>query len=423
MGDRGRPAGETPASAQPAIALKHIAVGYGGEPVVRAISLVVEAREMHVLLGESGSGKTTILRAIAGFEAVSAGEIELFGDRVDHAERGRTRRLRPATPPERRGVGVVFQDYALFPHLDVAGNVAFGIRRGLARSALAGRVETLLDQVGLAGLGQRQVAELSGGQQQRVALARALAQKPRIMLLDEPFSNLNRELRMELRARTVEILRQEDITAIFVTHDRDEAFSIADRISVIHEGALLQTGTPAEIYRRPSSLAVARSVGDVNVLPAEVVEDGRAVRCGLGVVRVIASSPALQAEQAEIPGPTVAGASQILVRPNQIAVLGQPDGPDGAAVGSANSSGSGGSSAISPSLDDIDDAPGVGGQGEVERTVYFGWYDEIHLRLADGTRVVAHAAPDTVEPGQRIRVRCLGSGVHVHDDTGSSGSE
>ena len=380
-----------------AIRLVDIAVAYDSEAVVRDVSLAVEAREMHVLLGESGSGKTTILRAIAGFESIAAGCIELHGVAVDRATQKGSRRGE-YVPPEKRGVGVVFQDYALFPHLDVAGNVAFAMRGRLARERVAERVQELLERVGLAGLGGRGVAELSGGQQQRVALARALAQQPRIMLLDEPFSNLNRELRRELREATVEILRKFGVTAIFVTHDRHEAFSIADRISVVHEGALLQTGTPEEIYDTPSSIAVARSVGEINVLPATVAESGNEAHCALGLVPLSAPAPAGRQ-------------GQILLRPHQIVVAStentsseMPEAENLAKKGSKNNANG---------RDDPARSEASSPFGVVEKMVYYGSFAEIRVLLAGGDQILAHAEIGTLRSSQRVVSKINGPGVWV----------
>ena len=239
-----------------AVVLSGVSVDYGDGPVLRDIDLEVRRLEIHVLLGPSGSGKTTLLRAIAGFEAVAGGTIEMAQVRVDGGGHWK--------PPELRNTGVVFQDYALFGHLDVAGNVAFGMH-----NATPDAVRALLEKVGLTGYGARDVSTLSGGEQQRVALARALAQQPSLLLLDEPFSNLNRELRRELRSATRDVLRAEALTAVFVTHDAEEAFWLADRMSVLVEGRLLQTGTPANLYDAPESLAVARSLGDASLLPVD----------------------------------------------------------------------------------------------------------------------------------------------------------
>jgi iron(III) transport system ATP-binding protein len=366
--------------AEPAIALREVDIGYGAGPVVQSVSLAIPDHELHVLLGESGSGKTTILRAIAGFETIAAGELALFGQVVD---RGSDRRA--YQPPEKRNVGVVFQDYALFPHLDVAGNVGFGMR---PRSAA--KVATLLEQVGLAGLGKRSVAELSGGQQQRVALARALAQRPRIILLDEPFSNLNRELRDELRERTAELIRAERITAIFVTHDRHEAFALADRISVIGKGRILQTGSCQDIYELPASVAVARSVGDVNVLDAEIAFHGRGQgvgRCALGRLAVrgtVGPAPEQGPEPAPEQAPEQGPASgRLLIRPAQIAL--EP------AAGAGK-----------------DQARGEQALARVAQVVYFGAVDEIRLALDEGVRLIAHGPPGRVRAGDQVLVSVHG---------------
>jgi iron(III) transport system ATP-binding protein len=242
-----------------------------GDAILRGVDLEIEAGEIHVLLGDSGSGKTTLLRAIAGFEPIAAGSLELFGESVADGHR--------SLPPERRQVGVVFQDYALFPHLDVAGNVGFGMRR-----PAPGRVESLLEAVGLAGYGSRAAVALSGGEQQRVALARALAHSPRLILFDEPFSNLNRELRERLRRQTAALVRERELTALFVTHDRTEAFALADRLTIIERGRILETGDPRRLYASPRTAAVARALGACNLLEGE--RDGDRFRCALGEVPV-----------------------------------------------------------------------------------------------------------------------------------------
>ncbi len=229
-----------------------------------------------VLLGPSGCGKTTLLRVLAGLERPDAGCVTL-GDRILTAP---TRHL----PAEARGIGLVFQDHALFPHLRVADNIAFGLPRGrTARAERRRRVAELIELVGLAGLERRFPHELSGGQQQRVALARALAPAPEVLLLDEPFSGLDLETRVRVRGEVREILRAAGATALLVTHDQDEALSLADHLLVMRDGQIVQSGSPTSLYREPASAWVAGFLGEVDVLPG-VAQSG-VVRCELGELR------------------------------------------------------------------------------------------------------------------------------------------
>lgn len=242
-----------------------LALTYPGPPAVpalRGVDLRAEGGLLAVV-GPSGCGKTTLLRALAGTERPEAGSISLGGERVE----GPGLHL----PAEARAVTLVPQEGALFPHLDVAGNVGFGLR-GLDRHARRQRVAELLDLVGLPGSERRRPHQLSGGQQQRVALARALAPRPRAVLLDEPFSALDATLRVSMREEVVALLREASTTAVLVTHDRDEALSLADRVAVMHEGRVLQVGEPSEVYRRPSSLWVARLLGETVEIAGEVAE-------------------------------------------------------------------------------------------------------------------------------------------------------
>ncbi len=216
---------------------------YGDVLAVASVDLEVEAGSICALLGPSGCGKTTTLRLIAGLERPDAGKIAI-GERTLNGDGA-------FVAPERRRIGMVFQDYALFPHLDVAGNVGYGLGRKPDR----GRVAEVLELVGLAGDAGRSVHELSGGQQQRVALARALAPTPELVLLDEPFSNLDASLRDRLRSEVRQILADAGVTALFVTHDQAEALSIADTVAVMNEGLIEQVGTPEEAYSRPAALS------------------------------------------------------------------------------------------------------------------------------------------------------------------------
>ncbi len=248
----------------------------GGEDVVQGLTLELARGEIGCLLGASGCGKTTVLRAIAGFLPVRSGQI-CIGERLVGA-------ANVNVPPEQRQVGVVFQDYALFPHLDVAGNVAFGLRDRASPQARA-RVHELLDLVGLEGLSERYPHELSGGQQQRVALARALAPRPDLLLLDEPFSNLDVEMRERLSLEVRDILKQSNTTAILVTHDQHEAFAMADHIGVMRQGRLEQWQTPYALYHEPATRYVADFVGMGIFLPGRLV-DAEHVQTEMGMLRL-----------------------------------------------------------------------------------------------------------------------------------------
>ncbi|MEV0680022.1 ABC transporter ATP-binding protein [Actinosynnema sp. NPDC050436] len=252
--------------------LNGISVRYGDVPAVSEVDLAVGGGEVVALLGPSGCGKSTLLRTVAGLEAPSAGAVTWDG--ADLA----------GTPVHRRGFGLVFQDGQLFPHRDVAGNVAFGLRmRRVEREERDKRVAELLELVGLAGYQRRRVTELSGGEQQRVALARALAPRPRLLLLDEPLSALDRALREALAVDLARLLREAGATALVVTHDHDEAFTLADRVAVMRAGRIHQVGPPAEVWQSPADVEVARFLGCGRVLAAREAERlvGVAARVGL----------------------------------------------------------------------------------------------------------------------------------------------
>ena len=259
-------------AAQPWLVLDAVSVAYGRKAVVDALSLTLPAGSIGCLLGPSGCGKTTVLRAIAGFEPVKSGTIALEGRVVSSCA--------VQVAPEQRRIGMVFQDHALFPHLNVAANVGFGLKR---RKDADERVMRMLETVGLAHAAQRFPHELSGGQQQRVALARALAPGPQLLLLDEPLSSLDVELRERLGAELRQLLKASDITALLVTHDQHEAFAIADEIGIMSDGRIQQWSTAYSLYHQPANRFVADFVGQGAFLPGVVAGDGR-VRMELGVV-------------------------------------------------------------------------------------------------------------------------------------------
>lgn len=241
----------------PLLSLKNISKSYGSTPAVVDVSLDVQAGEFFGLLGPSGCGKTTMLRLIAGLETPDAGSIEADGHDLTNVS------------AEKRGFGMVFQNYALFPHLDVFENVAFGLRaRRQPRQLISEHVNAALQLVQLRGHDERRVDELSGGQQQRVAIARAMAIEPELLLFDEPLSNLDVALRADTRRELRQLVTRLGLTAVYVTHDQEEAFALCDRIAVMSAGRILQTGSAQELYERPANVAVARFLGRNNLIQA-----------------------------------------------------------------------------------------------------------------------------------------------------------
>ena len=283
-----------------AITVTGLRAGYDGTPVLDGVSFDVRAGSTTAVLGPSGCGKTTLLRLIAGFLRPELGRIHV-GDRVLSDQR-------TFVPPHLRAVGYVRQDGALFPHLDVAGNITFGLSRGRRRRADS--VPELLELVGLPpNLAHRRPDQLSGGQQQRVALARALARRPEVVLLDEPFSSLDAGLRAATRSATALALAERSATAILVTHDQAEALSFADQVAILREGRLVQIGAPAEVYTAPADPELAKFLGEAVVLPGEA--SGGVAQCALGTVRLV--EPA-------------SGKITIVLRPEQIQLSSDPDG-------------------------------------------------------------------------------------------------
>ena len=238
---------------------RDVHLSYGSTPVLKGISLDIEPGEFFALLGPSGSGKSTLLRLIAGFNRQQSGHLLIDGLDVS------------AQPPWQRNIGMVFQSYALWPHLSVWDNVAFGlVERKLAKAEIARKVGAALERVGLSAFGQRRPGQLSGGQQQRVALARTIVIEPQLLLLDEPLSNLDKTLRVQMRQELLALQRRLGITTIFVTHDQEEAMTTADRMAVLDQGVVQQVGTPTALYDEPVNAFVANFVGTMNLMPATV---------------------------------------------------------------------------------------------------------------------------------------------------------
>ncbi|PPB80866.1 multiple sugar transport system ATP-binding protein [Albidovulum inexpectatum] len=256
------------------IQIRNVAKQFGSYTALRDINLTIADQEFMVLLGASGCGKTTLLRIIAGLETATTGEVWIGGRRVDHL------------PPRDRGIAMVFQNYAVFPHLTVFENIGFGLRmRRMAETELRQRVERVAELMHIEQLLKRYSGELSGGQRQRVAVARALAMEPDVILMDEPLSNLDALLRLEMRTELKGVLAESRTTAIYVTHDQVEAMSLADRISVMHQGRIVQAASPIEVYRNPATEFVGGFIGNppMNFLPARPLGEGRWQVAGLVV--------------------------------------------------------------------------------------------------------------------------------------------
>jgi spermidine/putrescine ABC transporter ATP-binding subunit len=288
---------------------------FGAVTAVRAVSLDVAQGEVLALLGPSGCGKTTTLRLVAGFEAPDAGTVEIRGRVVNDV------------PTYRRNLGMVFQQYALFPHTSVFDNVAFGLRmRGTPRGDLRRLVEEAMALVRLGGLGERFPSQLSGGQQQRVALARAIVTRPAVLLLDEPLGALDKKLREQMQVEIRALQRQVGITTLFVTHDQEEALTLADRIAVMEGGQIVQVGTPTEIYERPRSRFVSDFIGVSNIL------EGKVVSRGPGAL-VVGLASGAQVRAMPVEGPGAGDRIEVAVRPEKIRLSKAPEAPANALPG------------------------------------------------------------------------------------------
>lgn len=331
----------------PVIELRGVSKTYGKVRAVEDVSLDVARGDILALLGASGCGKTTTLRLLAGLETPDSGEIWLNGEQVAGG--------RVWVQPEQRSTGMVFQDYALFPHMSAAANIAFPLVH-LPTAQRKSRVAEMLELVGLADASERHPHELSGGQQQRVALARALAPAPAVVLLDEPFSNLDAALRRDMREEVRRILKQAGATAVFVTHDQEEALSIADEVAVMRGGHLLQAGSPQAIYLRPADRQVASFLGDANFLPGEA--DGESVACVLGHLPLV--DPAN-------------GMVEVMLRPEAMDVI-----------------------------------PDANGDGEVVDLRFYGHDQTVTVRVDDMTLDVRTWARADLAPGTRVRVEVSG---------------
>jgi iron(III) transport system ATP-binding protein len=287
---------------------------FGRHPVLTGVDLTIPAGSLTAILGPSGSGKTTLLRVLAGFDRPDAGTVRIGDQLADGPD--------AHVPPERRRIGYVPQEGSLFPHLSVAANVGFGLPAGQRRGP---RIGELLESVGLAGLGKRYPHQLSGGQQQRVALARALAIEPAVVLLDEPFAALDAHLRASVRADVAQIFTARGTTAVLVTHDQDEALSMADRVAVLRDGRIAQYAAPQDLYISPADPQLAGFIGDANLLDGQLLGGaaaGTAVRTVFGELALApAGGPGLE------PGPVT-----VLVRPEQLAVQAADGAGDGVAA-------------------------------------------------------------------------------------------
>ncbi len=340
------------------IEIEHLVKRFGAQTVLQDLSLTIPNGAFYTLLGPSGCGKTTLLRCIAGFYQPDAGRLRFDADDVTQV------------PAHRRNIGMVFQDYALFPDKTAFDNVAYGLRaRGVARTELTERANRALDDVGLLDFAARYPAQLSGGQRQRVALARALVIRPRVLLMDEPLSNLDAKMRLQMRDVILDLVREAGITTVFVTHDQEEALAMSDQVAIMDRGAIAQVGTPEELYATPVSAYVADFIGAANVIGGDLLgstgsADGATVRLRLGEHEITAQRG----------GPLPNGRALLVARPEDLCL----HATDAAIENSVSA--------------------------RVLRRQFLGAKTLYRVALADGTELRAEQARGSFQPGDLVRV-------------------
>jgi len=348
------------------ITFNNIVKKYGDTTVIPELSLEIQKGEFFTLLGPSGCGKTTLLRMVAGFNSIEGGTLEFNG------------RVMNQVAPNKRNIGMVFQNYAIFPHMSVSGNVAFGLQtRKVNKQEIAQRVEEILKVVQIEAYKDRMPKNLSGGQQQRVALARAIVIRPDVLLMDEPLSNLDAKLRIEMREAIKQIQREVGITTVYVTHDQEEAMAVSDRIAVMKSGVIQHLGTPREIYRRPSNLFVATFIGRTNILDARMtlVDGAASIDFGNGYSETI---PGLKTNSAN---PNV----KLSVRPEEFKISND----------------------------------GTGIPGVMRSSSFLGMHTHLLVELTNGQQVeVISEGDDDVKLGDQVRLKIDPRKVNVYDETG-----